>query len=130
MKYYLIFKSIHVTSVLLSFILFITRSYWLWYQPRLLNNKAIKRLPHLIDSVLLFSALLMITVADLSPGSNHQWLTAKITAMLMYILTGLYLFRKAQSRNEILFSLLLAIVIFAYIVHTAITKNIIPFVYS
>jgi len=127
MQYYLIVKSLHIASVLISFILFIGRSYCLLNYPALLKNKLIKRLPHIIDSILFFSAITMLVLSAQYPGKDNPWITAKLIAMVFYILVGLHLFRKAASRRSIYYSFIIAVLIFLYIVQTAITKNVIPF---
>lgn len=130
MQYYLIFKSIHVSSVLISLILFVSRSYCLLYKPDLLDCKLIKRLPHIIDSILLFSAISMLALSGQYPGPDNPWIAAKIIAMIVYIFTGLYLFRKANSHKAIYISFISAMLIYIYIVQTAVTKTVYPYPFN
>ncbi|MCK5336895.1 MAG: SirB2 family protein [Gammaproteobacteria bacterium] len=129
MSFYLLFKTIHIATVTLSISFFITRTYWLLNNPQMLKHKLIKRLPHVIDSLLLFSAFAMLYIAELVPGSNNPWITAKLIGLILYIFTGLYLFRIAKRKIQIYSTLCIAILIYIYIIQTALTKNIIPALY-
>lgn len=129
MEYYALVKAVHISAVSISITLFISRVYWLLARPELLKNRILKYLPHIVDAVLLFSALLLLLASNIYPGTENPWLIAKIIAMLLYILSGMFLFRVAKGRITILYTLILSILIYLYIVHTAIFKTINPFIF-
>ncbi|MCK4708157.1 MAG: SirB2 family protein [Gammaproteobacteria bacterium] len=126
MNTYLLIKTIHISTVIISITLFLSRAYWLISRSPLINNKVIKYLPHLNDTILLSSAIILLFLGNLYPGKENPWLIAKFIAMLCYIFTGLYLFRMAKSIKSIVLTTLFAVLIYLYIVHTAIVKNISP----
>lgn len=129
MNYYLLIKSIHIFTVISSITLFLLRAYWLLQESYLLKNKVIKILPHLIDTILLTSAIALLFIEGVYPGKENPWLIAKIIAMICYILTGFYLFKATKSAASIKLATVIAILFYIYIVHTAITKNINPFAF-
>lgn len=124
---YLTFKLIHIVAVICSITLFLIRALILIRTTHQPKSRWLKILPHLNDTLLLVSALLMLYVADIVPDSEHNWLTAKIIAMLLYILSGFYLFKLARSKRTQLITLFIALAFFSYIVHTALAKT--PFIF-
>jgi len=65
--------------------------------------------------------LLMLTIEQY-PGSN-SWLTFKLTAVVIYILLGMVVMKWAKTRRSRLIALLSALLVFAYIVGVAVTKQ-------
>lgn len=129
MEYYSQVKLLHVSTVVISLILFISRVLLLLKRPTILKHPALRILPHINDSILLFSAVSLLILAELTPGSDNPWLVAKIIAMIIYILTGMFLLKWASTTRSILSLFFLALIIYFYIIHTAIYKNINPFLY-
>lgn len=129
MSFYQLLKIIHISTVILSLTFFLTRAYWLIQQPELLKNRIVRKLPHLIDSILLFSALALVYTGNLIPLRENPWITAKIIALICYILAGLYLFRIANTPRQQYISLFIAFLIYLYIIQTAISKNTVPYLY-
>lgn len=76
----------------------------------------------MIDSLLLFSAIMLLVSWQLNP-LEHSWLIAKIIALLLYILFGLFAFRFGENKQQRAFAWLSALFCAAYIVQTALTKN-------
>lgn len=127
MNSYLLLKTLHISAVVLSITFFCIRTYWLLAQPKALESKLIKRLPHVIDSILLLSAFAMLYVGNISIGSDNPWIITKIIAISLYIATGVYIFRIAKNKTQIYIALCFVVLIYYYIIQTAITKNAIPF---
>lgn len=126
MNSYLFLKTLHISTVVLSITFFCIRIYWLLTQPKALESRLIKRLPHVIDSILLLSAFAMLYVGNISIGSDNPWIITKIIAISLYIALGLYIFRIAKNKTKIYIALSFAVQIYYYIIQTAITKNAIP----
>jgi uncharacterized membrane protein SirB2 len=101
MEAYSALKLLHVSCAVLSISGFFYR--WSLHLKRspLLNSSAIKMLPHLIDTVLLGSAIALIIMGPFDLGSEH-WLLAKILLVIGYILFGLKAFRgkDMQARQK------------------------------
>ncbi|MEA1889894.1 MAG: SirB2 family protein [Pseudomonadota bacterium] len=114
--------SIHVATVLLSISGFIFRGILHLTGSDLLNRKWLKISPHVNDTVLIISAIVLVHQSDLI-FLTAPWLQAKIVALILYIMLGLIAFRFAKTKTVSLLAWIGAILVFAYIVTVAITKN-------
>lgn len=119
---YLTLKYIHVTSVIISYTLFLLRGIWMFRSSPLLRQRWVKITPHVNDTILLLSAITMAVIAHRNPLVEH-WLAAKIIGLLIYILLGYTAFKLAKVRQTKVITWILAQVVFAYIVLVALTKN-------
>ena len=106
---------------LLTFLSFFIRGIWMWRQSPLLHKRIVKILPHIIDTVLLVSAIALAVVLSFSPMSQ-PWLMAKIIALVVYIGLGVVAFKhtKPVVRKT---SWIAALVVFLYILSVALSKN-------
>ena len=114
---YTIVKPIHITAVVLSGLLFFWRGLRaLMSYPN--NGFAYRVLPHIIDTVLLASAIYLSYLMQQYPFV-HAWLTAKVVGLILYIAFGYMAVKKAKGFIEKLFYFLLATATFIYIVGAA-----------
>ncbi len=118
-------KLIHQSAVALSIAGFALRAAASLAGARWVHERAAKRLPHVIDTVLLASALTLAAWLQLNPLAT-PWLAAKIVALLAYIGFGMVALRPARPRQVRVMAMLAAFATFAYIVSVAITKNPLP----
>jgi len=114
--------TIHVATVLLSLFGFVFRGVLRFRGSDLINRRWLKITPHIVDTVLIISAITLLLQASLNP-LNAPWLIAKIIALVIYIGLGLVAFRFASSRGVALWCWVMAIVVFCYILAVAVTKN-------
>ena len=119
---YLWVKYLHVTCVVLSVSLFVLRATLElmakpWRQWRLL-----KVAPHVVDTVLLTSALWLAWRIGQYPFVNG-WLTAKVLALLAYILLGMRALGKNTLASQRLPSFVAALLSVGYIVGVALTHS-------
>ena len=62
---YLTLKQIHAGSVVASYTLFFVRGIWMMRAPAMLERRWVKTVPHVIDTVLLVSAIaLAMTIRE------------------------------------------------------------------
>ena len=115
-------KIIHIISIILSYILFSLRGIWMIQGSPLLQLRWVKILPHVIDSILLISAITLVAMIQEYQGFNI-WISAKIGALLLYILLGMVAFRFGKTQKIKTISWILAQIVFFYIVLVALTKN-------
>lgn len=113
---------IHVTTALLSIFGFIFRGILRFSGSDLVNSKWLKITPHIVDTVLIISAILLFTRSGLDL-MTASWLQAKIVALIVYIALGLVAFRFAKTTTTRLLAWLTAILIFGYILTVAVSKN-------
>lgn len=114
--------AIHVATVMLSLFGFVLRGVLRFRGSGLINRKWLKIAPHIVDTVLIASAITLLLQASLNPLTT-PWLLAKIVALIIYIGLGLVAFRFVGSRSVALWSWGMAIVVFCYILAVAVTKN-------
>ncbi|MGZ0018479.1 SirB2 family protein [Nitrosomonas sp. wSCUT-2] len=119
---YALLKMIHVSSVILSFSLFFLRGIWLIRDSENLRQRWVKILPHIIDTVLLASAILLAVTIQQNP-LEHGWLTAKVAGLLLYIGLGMITMRFGKTRKIRILAWVSAQCVFAYIVLVALTKS-------
>src|SRR5690606_41423634 len=93
---YLMLKHLHMTMAALSFAGFFIRGLWMWRQSPLLHKKLVKILPHVVDALLLVSALALAGLLRYSPG-DHPWLLTKIVFLVVYIIRALIAFRNSNA---------------------------------
>lgn len=115
-------KIIHIISVVLSYILFSLRGIWMMQESHFLKQRWVKILPHIIDTILLISAITLVTMIQQYPGFN-VWISAKIGGLFLYIILGMTALRFGKTKKIKIISWILAQIIFFYIVLVAITKN-------
>jgi len=108
----------HVTCVVLSISLFLFRCVLMLKNSELLQLKVVNRVPHFIDTILLGSALWLTLIIDQYPISN-DWLTAKLTAVILYILVGAVALKRGKTKQIRVAALILSLLIILYIVSVA-----------
>jgi len=118
-----IVKTVHVISVVLSFSFFFIRGIWMMQDSARLQQRLVKMLPHIIDTLLLTSAIILAVQWRLSP-LEHSWLMAKIIALLVYIGVGMIALRFGRSKNIRILAWLFGLLIFMYIISVALTKSV------
>lgn len=95
---YALVKHIHLTAVAISLSLFILRFIWSLRGSTLLQQKWVKILPHVIDTLLLASALYLCFLISQYPFVD-TWLTQKVIGVICYILMGLWTLKWARTTS-------------------------------
>lgn len=119
---YLALKHLHMTFAGCSGALFLLRGLWMLAGSPMLQRGWVKRLPHMIDSLLLASALGLAIWSGQSPA-NSPWLTAKIVALIAYILLGSVALKYGRTKPQRAGAFAAAVACFLYIGATAMTKT-------
>lgn len=115
-------KLVHVTCAALSILGFTARGVLMIKESPMLKARWLKIAPHVVDTLLLVSAVALAIQLHLSPGSS-PWLMAKIIALVIYIGIGVVAFRIGRTKQIRIFAWLFAMTVFAYIVAVAATKS-------
>ena len=87
-----------------------------------LQRRWVKVVPHVVDTLLLGSALVMVFWSAQYPFVQ-DWLTAKVLALAVYIGLGSIALKRGKSKGVRGFALLAALATFAYIVAVALTRQ-------
>lgn len=119
---YLALKHLHVTCVVLSGLGFCLRGWWMLNESPLRERRLARTLPHVVDSLLLGSALTMAWMSGQYPFVNG-WLTAKFFGLLTYILLGMMALKRGRTLAIRARFFGLALLAYAYIVSVALTRS-------
>ena len=117
-------KLIHISCVALSISSFVARGSLMLIDSSLLDHKLVKKLPHYVDATLLFSGIWLVIDLQQYPGTA-PWLTAKLIALLIYILMGSLALR-GKATGIRYASLLAALMVSAFMVSVALTRSATP----
>ena len=115
-------KLLHVSCVALSYLLFVLRGIWMLVQPARLQQRWVRVVPHVIDTMLLGSAITLAIALQLSP-LHTPWLLGKIIALLFYIGLGMVAIRHGKTRGIRFTAWMAAQLVFFYIVSVALTHD-------
>lgn len=119
---YLAVKHLHMTCAALSGLLFLVRGLLMLRESPLLHRRWVNSSSHVIDTVLLGSALTMVVWSAQYPFVQG-WLTAKVLAVVAYILAGAVALKRGKTKGIRTTAFIVALAIFAYIVKVALTKQ-------
>ncbi|SFC60561.1 SirB2 family protein [Massilia yuzhufengensis] len=119
---YFALKHIHMTFAILSGLLFLVRGTWMLSGSQRLQARWVKIVPHIVDTLLLVSAIGLVVVSGQYPG-QAPWLTAKLVALVGYIVLGVIALKRGRTQQVRTAAFFGALACFAYIVAVAVTKN-------
>jgi uncharacterized membrane protein SirB2 len=113
-------KLVHVGSVVVSGLGFLLRYAMVRRGSNMVRTLAFRIVPHVIDTLLLASAVSLAVLARIDPVSSG-WLAAKIIGLIAYIVTGSVALRGPKEARPVAFAL--AVMAFVYIVMVAVTRQ-------
>ena len=119
---YLAIKHIHITFAALSGGFFLLRGLWMLLDSPMLQRRWVRIVPHVVDTLLLTSALVLVFWSGQYPFVQN-WLTAKVLALVAYIVLGTIALKRGRTKGMRTFALLAALATFAYIVAVALTRQ-------
>ena len=124
---YALIKLVHQGAVTLSLTGFFIRGAASLARAPWVQGRAAKTLPHIVDSVLLLSALTLAWMLRLNPG-NAPWLLAKVIGLVVYVGLGVVALRPGRPRAVRAAAWGGALATALWIVSVAITKSPLGFV--
>ena len=119
---YLIAYALHIAAVCLSGSFFLLRGLWMIQENTLLEKKIVRIAPHVIDTVLLISAAVLVALTQQYPGID-SWLTVKVLALIAYIVLGVFAFRRGKTKTARVSYLAAAIAAFGFMVSVSLTRS-------
>jgi len=99
MSTYLILKNLHMTCAVLTLLGFSLRGYWMLTESALLQKKIVKILPHIIDTLLLLSAIMLAIVTGFYPFV-FGWVTLKVFLLIAYIVLGTFALKRGKTKQS------------------------------
>ncbi len=115
---YLLLKHLHITAVAFSVSLFTIRAVWMLIGSDLHQRRWIRKTSQYIDTILLISAIALTLVIQHYPFV-HGWLTAKVLALLSYIVFGTIALNRGKTRTIRIAALAIATLSVIYILAVA-----------
>jgi len=115
-------KYLHVGCVVLSGGGFFVRGLWMLGKSPRLQQPLVRVLPHIVDTVLLGSAIAMAVISAQYPFAT-AWLTAKLIGLLIYIGCGTMALKRGRNQRQRALFFAAALLAFAYIVAVAVSRN-------
>jgi sirB family protein len=122
---YLFVKYSHQIFVTITILVFNIRFFLLWRHPDKPLAGIWKALPHLNDTMLLFTGLWLMKITHFSPF-NAPWLGSKILLLLVYIGLGMVMMRSRPRSPKFYAIYVLSMACVGCIVYLAKTKTL-PF---
>ncbi|MBL4582841.1 MAG: SirB2 family protein [Gammaproteobacteria bacterium] len=107
---------------MISLLGFVIRGWWAINSSPLLERRWIKIVPHIVDTLLLTSAVLLMLILSQHPG-NQDWILAKLIALIFYIGFGSLAIKRAPTASTKILFFGLAIATFLYIIGVAIAHH-------
>ena len=118
---YAAIRLVHTGAAALSIALFALRGAWMLRSPQRLQRRWVRIAPHVIDTVLLASALWLAW--HMGVDGTRGWLWAKVVALCVYIALGTIALKRGRTRRVRSVAFAAALATFGYIVSVAITKS-------
>jgi uncharacterized membrane protein SirB2 len=122
MTTFLLAYYIHIITVTLSGAFFLIRGVWMMMENPILQAKFVRVSPHIIDTLLLLSAIAMAVVTSQYPFV-HDWLTVKLFALVAYIVLGVFALRRGKTKTIRFAFLIMAAAVFGFMVSVAMTRS-------
>jgi len=120
--FYLPIRQLHMSLALISLMGFVIRAWWAIRGSTMLEQRWVKIAPHIIDTLLLTTAVLLMIILRQHPGSQ-SWIAAKLVALVFYIGFGTLAIKRAPTPASKAIFLGLAIATFGYIIGVAIAHH-------
>ena len=117
-RYYIALKTAHVAAVATSIGLFVLRAGMRLADSAWLQTRFLKIAPHVVDTVLLATAILLTLILHQYPFVNG-WLTAKLLALVAYVILGSIAIRRGRTPAIRTLALVGALLTVGYILGTA-----------
>ena len=119
---YLPLKYAHLALAIVSISGFVLRGLWMMSGSALLDRKAVRIAPHVVDTLFLITGIALILQLAL-PVMQSPWLLAKFAGLVVYIVLGAIALRRGATMPIRQVAFVGALSAFAYIVGAAVSKS-------
>jgi uncharacterized membrane protein SirB2 len=123
---YLSLKYLHMTCAAISGSFFLLRGIWMLCDSAMLQRRWVKIVPHIVDTLLLGSALALAFISAQYPFVQ-SWLTAKVFGLVVYIVLGTIALKRGKSKPVRAAAYFAALAVLLYIVSAAVSKQVLLF---
>ncbi len=119
---YLTIKTIHLSLISISVIIFIIRGIMMIKKNNYYRDKIFRYIPPTVDSLLLLSGIILMFITEQYPFSQ-SWITVKLTALLLYILFGTIALNRVNHYKLQILGFIMASVTIYYMYSVAISRH-------
>ena len=119
---YLFLKYAHVIAAIATISGFMLRGYWMLTDSAMLQHRATKIAPHIVDTLFLLAGIAMLWMLHLNP-LKQGWLLAKFAGLIAYIVLGTIAIKRGPTKQIRAIAFVAAVSVFAYVAGVALTKS-------
>jgi uncharacterized membrane protein SirB2 len=117
-EYYPILRSAHVACAILTITLFMMRGGLMLAESPWQQNVVLRYLPHVVDTALLTTALMLTTVIQQYPFAA-DWLTTKVVLLVLYIVLGSIALKRGRTKRTRVAAFIAALAAIGFLVSVA-----------
>jgi uncharacterized membrane protein SirB2 len=117
-EYYVLLRHVHIGCAILTIALFVLRGGLMLAESPWQRNVVLRYLPHVVDTVLLTSALMLTTVIHQYPFSTG-WVTMKVVLLVLYIVLGSIALKRGRTKSIRVAALVAALATIGFLVTVA-----------
>lgn len=121
-EYYLPLRMIHIGCAILTIALFVLRGGLMLAGAPLLRSLPLRILPHVVDTVLLASAVMLTIIVHQYPFVQ-AWLTTKVVLLVVYIALGSIALKRGRTRPVRVVAFVAALATVLFLVSVARTHD-------
>ncbi|MDQ1342873.1 MAG: hypothetical protein QG571_1493 [Pseudomonadota bacterium] len=121
-EYYLLLRHAHIGCAILTIALFVLRGGLMLAESHWQRNIVLRYLPHVVDTVLLTTALMLTTVIHQYPFSTG-WVTMKVVLLVVYIVLGSIALKRGRTKRIRKVALVAALLTIGFLVTVARTHH-------
>ena len=117
-EYYLALRNVHIACAVLTISLFMLRGGLMLAESPWQQNVVLRYLPHVVDTVLLTTALMLTTIIHQYPFAAG-WLTSKLVLLVLYIVLGSIALKRGRTRQTRVAAFIAALATVGFLVTVA-----------
>lgn len=126
MAYYALIKHLHLATIVVTLALFLLRGVWMMMDSPRLQARWARIVPHINDTLLLASGIALAVLMQQYP-LVHGWLTAKLFALIAYIVLGTLALKRGKTKAQRVSAWIAALLVFGYMLAVARAHDPLPF---
>lgn len=126
MAYYALIKHLHLATIVVTLALFLLRGVWMMMDSPRLQARWARIVPHINDTLLLASGIALAVLMQQYP-LVHGWLTAKLFALIAYIVLGTLALKRGKTKAQRVTAWIAALLVFGYMLAVARAHDPLPF---
>jgi uncharacterized membrane protein SirB2 len=120
--YYLNIKALHMGCAMASVVLFLVRFGFQATNSQLQSLKALRILPHIVNTALLASAIMLTVIIKQRPFAD-DWVTVKLFGLIAYVVFGVIAMKPQRPAAVRYAALVAALATFAFLISVAVKHS-------